>query len=673
MPSPADAATTIRPTNSVGLVTWWKFEDGSGTTVADASGAGNSGTITGSPTWVSGRTGQALQFSSSGQYVSRTVSASATVYTVSAWIQYNGSVPISSIKVAFSYGSGSSGTIWMGYASNGRLAVSNSSVDLTSSTVVNDTNWHHVAVVVSGGTMTGYADGALLGSQSIVSRPGNTLKVGDYTSSGFAFTGKVDDVRVYNRALTAAEISTLYGTQTTKVASGASLAIVSPLSVGLAGYWSFDGADVTDRIYDRVGGNSAYYYGGATSSAKVAGSKGQALKFNGNSQYVVAGGTYPTGTSPRTLCAWVKSDDTTFEGNADHVINYGTANTNQSFGFMIHTGNQWRFFGFGGSVDFDTGVSVDTNWHYHCLTYDGTTVIYYYDAANVASQPRTLATTGGSMTFGTRQDLGAANEFNGKIDEVRLYTRALSASEISQLYRMGSVRPNASSATFQQGGTLGSGLVGHWTFDGQDFTTTVSDKSGGGNGGYVFGVATSSVKVAGKLGQGFKLSGVTGQYVSVPYAATLAPTGAISFGGWFKTTDKSVTQKILSKTQSGGYSLSFNPDALTNVLAGYVQVNGSYVIPQYSSDNIQNNTWYHAFVTYDGAAVRLYVNGVLVDSVAATGSITYSATNALCLGYEPGTSTCSAGDGFRGSLDDLRVYARGLSAGEVRQLYLMGK
>ncbi|HVV14835.1 MAG TPA: LamG domain-containing protein [Candidatus Paceibacterota bacterium] len=443
----ATSGTAANAPLSNGLVGYWPLDGATTnwrtnkTTDVIAGTASSLVSMSTSTSPSAGKVGQALKFA--GGYISASAAAPSTAYSVSAWIRYEGATPISAIKVAVSYGSGSGGsTLWMGYASDGKLAISNSSTDLKSSTVSNSTTWHHLVAAVGGGTMSAYMDGILVNTVSMSSRASNTLVMGDYTGliGSFAFPGSIDDVRVYGRTLSATEVAQLYklggvGANIAHSPSGAA----APISRGLIGYWTFDGSQTrwpTNTTQDSSGqGNTATMVSLGTTTAPVAGKIGQALHFNGNAQYVSASGSYPTGTNPRTLCAWAKSDDTTFEGNADHVVNYGTAATGQAFGFMIHTGNQWRFYGHG--VDFDTNVSVDTKWHYHCVTYDGATVIYYIDGINVASAARTLNTTAGNMTFAQRPDLGASNEFNGSIDDVRVYNRALSAGEVYQLYMLG--------------------------------------------------------------------------------------------------------------------------------------------------------------------------------------------------------------------------------------------
>jgi hypothetical protein len=216
--SPAPA-TNVGNLNS-GLAAYWTMDGPSinwrTNKAADQSGQGNTASLinistTSAP--VAGKLGQALRMSGSGQYISASAAPSATSYTVSAWVRYQGAVPISAIKVALSYGSGSAGsTLWMGYAADGSLAISNSNVDIKSPSISSSNAWQHLVAVVSGGTLSAYMNGVLVGTTSIGSRGANTLLMGEYIGyiGTFSFPGMVDDVRVYNRGLSANEVMQLY-------------------------------------------------------------------------------------------------------------------------------------------------------------------------------------------------------------------------------------------------------------------------------------------------------------------------------------------------------------------------------------------------------------------------------------------------------------------------------
>jgi hypothetical protein len=75
---------------------------------------------------------------------------------------------------------------------------------------------------------------------------------------------------------------------------------------------------------------------------------------------------------------------------------------------------------------------------------------------------------------------------------------------------------------------------------------------------------------------------------------------------------------------------------------------------------ISTSAWTHLAVTYDGAAVRLFVNGVQVSSTASTGAIAVS-TGALRIGGAP-----TGSDFFRGLIDDVRIYNRPLTAAQIQ-------
>ena len=111
-------------------------------------------------------------------------------------------------------------------------------------------------------------------------------------------TGQIDDVRIYNRALSAAEILNLYRAGSAKVNVSNTAATANGggnLANGLVGgWWTFDGKNMINNVADSSGnGNNGDMIGfTSTSSAVVPGKLGQALKFNGVNQYVFNGFGY---------------------------------------------------------------------------------------------------------------------------------------------------------------------------------------------------------------------------------------------------------------------------------------------------------------------------------------------------------------------------------------------
>jgi len=208
-----------------GLLLWWKFDEGSGVTAHDGSTNNNSGTLTNAPTWVTGRYGDALKFvAASSQYVvSPSLGADPASITLAAWIYSGtaGGVVFSELgQVAINSGWHDSqieveanGTVetcvWIG---------SLSCVKATTNLGFNQ--WHHVALTYSSTTrrLIGYYDGQLGASSASITKsaanPGFFYAIGpiDATNDGNGayFSGMIDDVRIYSRALTPGEIYELF-------------------------------------------------------------------------------------------------------------------------------------------------------------------------------------------------------------------------------------------------------------------------------------------------------------------------------------------------------------------------------------------------------------------------------------------------------------------------------
>lgn len=152
---------------------------------------------------------------------------SASAFSVSAWFRTNTSATMYILS-----GVGSSGSFYTGFqvylsSGNPHLAVGNgaSSYDGAKNTTANlvDDTWHHVAAVMDGSTYTVYVDGSSSGSTDIgtttisttPSTNGDDFKIGARydDNNTFAFNGYIDDVAVFNRALTSTEVSDIYNSE----------------------------------------------------------------------------------------------------------------------------------------------------------------------------------------------------------------------------------------------------------------------------------------------------------------------------------------------------------------------------------------------------------------------------------------------------------------------------
>jgi hypothetical protein len=220
---------TLTPlTPPSGLALYWSFDttDISNGEVLDLSGNNGTGTMNGALITVPGKLNQALSFNGVNSYIAtgiNTATAFTNNLTLSAWINTTNASRLEAIISKYS----AAGSGW-GYIfrtdQNGHLELSIGASDVTvypataiDTATINDGNWHHVvAVITVGQNVTFYVDGNLTSSTAISSvadgDSNSPFMVGanSYAPYGNFFTGTIDEVRVYNVALTGAQVSVVY-------------------------------------------------------------------------------------------------------------------------------------------------------------------------------------------------------------------------------------------------------------------------------------------------------------------------------------------------------------------------------------------------------------------------------------------------------------------------------
>jgi hypothetical protein len=435
-----------------GLVGYWTL-DGNQTnwtanTTQDSSGSGNTGTLvsmnpTTSPTI--GKIGQGLMFvASSSQSISYNVVLANLMTvsdgTMSAWVYPTGR-PISgsctsnavviddqNIDVGINRGliSGNDSFCFVGYDGGNRAV----------STTITPNHWYLVTWVHTGGVLTGYVNGASIGHVSLGNiswTGGSKLQIGVHGAvTNTFFNGTIDDVRIYNRALSAQEVAQLYALGAAKMAQ----ANTATLASGLVGYWSMDGGSInwnTKTISDLSGQGNTGTFENISTNSPVVGIIGQALQLNAsNSSDILIGSTTPLALSVESISAWVKTTT-----SAEQVV----WSSGAAIGYFLEftAAGTFRWADASGSnnglsTSFATTASYkDGKWHHVVGSADGTNLKIYVDGTLATTTPGTIIVPTGAKRIGSSQ----SRYFNGAIDDVRIYNRALSAQEIQQLYKMG--------------------------------------------------------------------------------------------------------------------------------------------------------------------------------------------------------------------------------------------
>jgi len=217
------------PPANLGLVGYWSMNEGTGAYADDSSGNNNRGTLVSGPAWVDGKRGKALSFDYVNDYVEAADKASLRVgvpsFTFSAWLK-PGNVSgcgdesagagciVFNKENSYEWGISNNGKIqWAIRNTSPGWAWANSGLTAPSGV------WTHIVITYNGSNIITYKNGgASTNSQSGSGNVDNTtyrnaLRIGARNAPGAAssfFPGLIDDVRIYNRALSATEIQALY-------------------------------------------------------------------------------------------------------------------------------------------------------------------------------------------------------------------------------------------------------------------------------------------------------------------------------------------------------------------------------------------------------------------------------------------------------------------------------
>jgi hypothetical protein len=420
----ADVPVTVSnvPAGSGGLVAAYSFDESGGAIVKDASGSGNDGTLT-NATRAPGKHGSALSFNGTSAFVSVADSPSldlTTGMTLEAWVNPDA---LGTTWRTVVFKTASAGMVYSLYA-NRSTTVPAGQVNIGGEQNANGTaalplnTWSHLAATFDGGSLRLYVNGSLVATRAVagpVPTSTGALRLGGNSIWGEFYSGLIDDVRVYNRALSQTQ---LQADMAAGVGGGGPVPVAA---------FSFDeGAGPT--AHDTTGhGND----GTTANTAWAAGKYGGALSFNGTSSWVtVADAPTLDLTTASTLEAWVKPDalgatwrTVIFKATASGMV--FSLYANQAATRPVAQVN------IGGEQNAIGPAALPLNaWAFLAATYDGATLRLYVDGVLVSSRD-----VAGAIPVSTGPLRIGGNAvwpewYSGLIDNVRVYDRALSQEEL---------------------------------------------------------------------------------------------------------------------------------------------------------------------------------------------------------------------------------------------------
>ncbi len=584
-----------------------------------------------------------------------------------------------------------------------------------------DLDWHHVVTTYDGSSSGSgvkiYVDGvnqAVTIEQNSLSASilnNNVLRVGAFGDGSLIHHGSIDDVRIYNDVLTSTEVTNLYEegfktytehnsyylgrlNSTENYYREEPFGIPPPIA-----HWKFDGEETGTLNYGTanldplllVAGTEKYTTGNITSS----------LNLDGNTYFVTSEpDKYKFDfekTDPFSIAFWINGKES---GTKQQILGKNT-NIHNVGGFYI-----WDWEGASdGKLEFDladqattsyaigTVSSVlDNKWHHVVFTFNGNSNRNGLKAYVDGSQ----TSTGGALAIASsiistdKLAIGSTTdgEFNSKfkLDDIRIYNYELSSTRVSKLYDWGiDFKLNNTRQQYTPESKLAgtTNLVANWKFDNSLF-----DSKNYTNDGFLSKPWDSTPLVNpekqkekyadGVFGQALLMDSFTNNVMAINVTETnfdFERTNTFSSCAWGKT-DKGTLGMILAKNNitpnTRGYYMWL--DNQGNFVTTLRSVTTTNELEEESTTTVTNDgKWHHYCFTYDGTSspngLDLYVDGTNRTTTIIDNTLTGTILNDqnLLIGYDS-----FGADAWNGALDDIRIYNKELTKGEVLAIMNQG-
>ncbi|GAA1042262.1 LamG domain-containing protein [Streptomyces murinus] len=685
----------------------WQLDDAAGATQAVGTAGNRTLDVVGSPTLgAPGKVNTGVEFNGTDSYLASDIPTvhTNTSFSVAAWVKLD-QMPSTAAVIAAQPGNNAPGfelyysqgyDRWV-FNQNTSDSASATPIRAMSSTAggVSAGQWYHLlgSYDAVNGVLALYVNGQLVGSTSYTTpwdaRRGLQIGASNYSGSAVNFfPGTIDDVRIYDKALAAGDVTHLYNGE--PIGTGRPARAVFPLDEPAT---QTDGTPTTE-VHGRADVEPAVFHGGVTAGS--AGAQDKALTLDGTTGYAATRSSHVNNVHSFSVVGWAK-----LSSKPDHAATIATQTGTHRPGFELYYSATygWSFDAYTEDSDSasivraaqgDTTHSPAGVWTQLMGSYDANTddMRLYVNGAWVATTTFAAPFYGGGPTqIGASSFDGApGNFFPGQIDDVQLYDRALSGPEAAAMYH----NQLQVEGRWQMESASGTPQVS------PDALPTAADRHALtlGSGAQVDSTGADSMVGMGAL----VLDGTSNSYASTTVSPIHTNT-SFTASAWVSTParpTKPVTVMSMAGANTSGFSVRYVPDATDPANAGRWQLQmanadsataDTSIAPDTSFQN--NGAWDHIAVVYDQMAgqMRLYVNGELQQNVCAdsdgdgtpddptcTESVSWNssvlpfdATKGLQLGRtKAGASTW--GEYWSGVIDDVWVFAGVASDSQIASL-----
>jgi len=607
----------------------------------------NTYTGNGSTQSIEGKIGTAAVFNglqtSSASYVDISSSTTSTTSTVSFWM--NTTIKDSNAGTMLDAGGGSSANTGFSIvrtATNGYLSVNfthgtaGQNQTFTGTTDICDGTWHHICLVMkSDNTFICYLDGAshLSGTRTYWTSgdshnlSNNRLGTNAGSVGASSYGGKIDQVRIFDKALSSSEVTTLYGEPS------------NPST-----------ASKTDIFNDGSGVALYEFEEGGKDTGGVTGYIGSGGIFNGSSSIIKSAslGTQFREQTNLSISAWFNTSATTGRMTIVSFSATGDPSTDLFLGIdsSVNTVG-FRNLANGTSLQAEniTGTSVrDGNWHHVVFTadsngnklyVDGSQITVNYDSGS-SSSTIVMPSNLNQFHIGGNEDSGGDQWFwNGKIDQVRIFDKALSSSEVTTLYQ-----ETSASATKS--------------------TTDIFDDGSGIALYELEGNANDTGPETGYSIDGSIRSLLNGDYFDT--TVNQVTTHSISFWAKIPTTTGASRSISTTTNSSGDVGYIFRTGSNNNELQ-FMDIQGGATNNSSTWSSIESNQWKHFVIVLDSTEARIYENTVLKATVSAANVTLQNGGN-----IRFGAGLYYGSDAYL-EYKHIRTYLRALNTTEINTLY----